>query len=515
MWNFRFRSYAALPVGVGLLFSLSGCGGGSSGGGPGSGAASLAEPTAGSWQPILVSAREAVTMPPLPGAEAQERELAQIKALQSTRTGADEELVRKWDAGASLNWNQIARDVVIRTNTPPPLASRLYAALSVAQYDSMVAVSLARYGFNRPIPAQTDSQIALLVKPSGDPSYPSDHAAVAAASAEILKFLYPAEAASFDTARGEATRSRLLAGVAYPSDIETGEGVGRAIAQRVIAYLQADGADGATANPPQPKPEGPGIWTGTDGLLPGWGKVKPWLTDSLALPPAPPAFGSAEFNADLAEVRRIADNRTAEQTRIAEFWADAANTFTPPGHWNLIAETVMSRYRMSEARQARVFALMNLAQMNAGICCWDAKYSWWIIRPTQADPAIVPAVGVPNFPSYTSGHSTFSGAASGVLASLFPSDATTLRALAQEASDSRVYGGIHFRFDSENGLGSGREIAKIAVERGNSDGSPAYTPQRVAGAPSLDLGALRAELRARGQRVRASLGTSAKRPIWD
>ena len=104
-----------------------------------------------------------------------------------------------------------------------------------------------------------------------------------------------------------------------------------------------------------------------------------------------------------------------------------------------------------------------MAEMDAGICCWDAKYAYWLLRPWMADPAITTPVGKPNFPSYTSGHSTFSGAAAALLAHVFPDRAAELEAMAEEASISRVYGGIHYRFDSERGLEAGRAIGALAI----------------------------------------------------
>lgn len=171
-------------------------------------------------------------------------------------------------------------------------------------------------------------------------------------------------------------------------------------------------------------------------------------------------------------MRTISDRRTDEQLRIARLWADGAGTSTPPGHWNQIASDLVGVSGWSELRQARTFALLNLAMMDAGICCWDAKYTYYLLRPSQADGAITTPVGLPNFPSYTSGHAAFSGAAADVLAYLFPGRADALRTMADEAAVSRLYGGIHYRFDSEVGLAGGRSIAQLAIARGRADGSP-------------------------------------------
>lgn len=170
-------------------------------------------------------------------------------------------------------------------------------------------------------------------------------------------------------------------------------------------------------------------------------------------------------------MRFICDNRTPEQLRIAEFWADGSGTATPPGHWNQIASDLIAARDLNELRAARIVALMNMAQMDAGISCWDTKYAYYLLRPYQADPAITTPVGRPNFPAYTSGHASFSGAASEVLSYFFPDQSGALRAAAEEAAMSRLYGGIHYRFDNEIGLERGRFIGGLAVQRAASDGA--------------------------------------------
>jgi membrane-associated phospholipid phosphatase len=127
--------------------------------------------------------------------------------------------------------------------------------------------------------------------------------------------------------------------------------------------------------------------------------------------------------------------------------------------------------RMNPLRTARTLALMNAAVADAGICTWDVKFLYYFPRPSQVDPSIKTATGLPNFPAYTSGHATFSAAASTVLSYIFPEEKSKLEAMAVEAANSRVYGGIHYRFDSEVGLQCGKNIAAFAVERGIADGS--------------------------------------------
>ena len=188
-------------------------------------------------------------------------------------------------------------------------------------------------------------------------------------------------------------------------------------------------------------------------------------------PEAPPLPGTAAFEADQNELLELAKNRSREQFRIAAFWADGPGTYTPPGHWNRKGEELIRRAQWNEIRTARAMALLNTAMEDAGISCWDTKYYYLTQRPSEVDRDITTSTGIPNFPGYTSGHSTFSAAGAEVLSYLFPQESATLKAWAKEASDSRVYGCIHFRIDCTKGLEAGEKIGNFAVLRGRQDGS--------------------------------------------
>src|SRR5215208_7373122 len=99
-----------------------------------------------------------------------------------------------------------------------------------------------------------------------------------------------------------------------------------------------------------------------------------------------------------------------------------------------------------------------MAAFDALIACNDAKYTYWLLRPVQADPAIKLAIGLPNFPSYPSNHACISAAQAEVIAAYVPGERRRLTALADEAAISRVYGGIHYRFDADTGLALGRKV---------------------------------------------------------
>ncbi|MEO7841133.1 MAG: phosphatase PAP2 family protein [Anaerolineales bacterium] len=435
-----------------------------------------AEPTGGNWTPILLGSPDAIRLaaPPAANLPEEQTEIEELIEFQKQRTNETQTKVEFWNAGANVRWNEIARDLVAKHRTVPPMAARLYALLSVAQYDALVAAWNNKYFYNRQAPETVTSRLNPLVVIHADPVYPSEHATVAAASAAVLAYYYPDEVEFLESKVTEHAESRLWAGVNFRSDMIAGDSLGREVAQIVIEYAQTDSSDAEMTGT---IPAGEGYWFSAineEPLLPMWGQVKPWLMasgDQFRSEP-PPAYDSPDFQAGLAEVKQISDARTQEQARIAALWADDSGSYTPAGRWNKIASDLILKYELNEIRAARAFALLNMAMMDAGISCWNTKFHYLVIRPSMADPSITTPVGLPNFPAYTSGHSAFSGAGAEVLGYLFPEDKKSLWDLAEEASLSRIYGGIHYRFDGEAVLGQGQAVAQLAIERGRSDGSP-------------------------------------------
>ena len=170
-------------------------------------------------------------------------------------------------------------------------------------------------------------------------------------------------------------------------------------------------------------------------------------------------------------MKQTVEHLTSAQLAIAQKWNDGAGTYSPPGHWNDVALEYVCDAKMSEVRAARVFALLNMAMHDAGVGCWESKYHYFNPRPSQMDPSIKTQIGLPNFPSYTSGHSTFSASAASILSYLFPSGAERFAAMRDEASMSRLYGGIHYRSDLEQGKAHGARIAGYTLNFARSDGS--------------------------------------------
>ena len=210
-------------------------------------------------------------------------------------------------------------------------------------------------------------------------------------------------------------------------------------------------------------------------MLPLYGKVKAFLFDSataLSLRPGPPpSVHSDQMKQETEEIYQFVKNPSREHIHIVQFWADGAGTYTPAGHWDAIAAEDFIQKDFSEVRWARNMALLNMALMDAAIVCWDTKNYYYNPRPTQMNPAIKTLTGIPNFPSYISGHSTFSSAAATVLGYINPNRAADYTAMASEASLSRMYGGIHFRSDCLVGLQVGKNVGNFAVQKGKTDGA--------------------------------------------
>jgi PAP2 superfamily protein len=375
------------------------------------------------------------------------------------------------NADVVTDWNNAALDAIRTGNTPPPIASRALAILHTSIYDAVNGIDRTHEAY---------------LVPSAVPASASREAAASAAAHAALVSLFPAAAASFDT-----LHAAILAGIRDGPHKAAGIVWGEFVANQILA---ARANDGSTAVVPPPGGSGPGVWIPTPPaflpyLLPQWGFVAPFGMNSSSQfrPPGPPSLDSQQYAADYNEVKElgaaVGSTRTEDQTQIALFWADGAGTETPPGHWNGIAQIIGAAQGTTLEENARLFALLNIAMADAAICSWDAKYTYHFWRPVTAiafaDPQLnwMSFIVTPPFPDYTSGHSTFSAAAATVLPLFFGTEDlpfttgsdflpgvfrsfSTCEDAAEEAALSRIYGGIHFRTASEDGLQAGTGIGE-------------------------------------------------------
>jgi hypothetical protein len=471
---------------------------------------------AGTWTPVLLaSANEfEVSAPAATNSPGYVAELNEIKAYQAELTDEQKSTIKFWSSGAVLRWNEILRELVARHNLPPyqnddgtypapsaanpfsypqfpfanpPYAARAYAYVSAATYDALVAAWHYKQLYARQAPYVVDSSVQAFVPKTTLPSYPSEDAVVAATTIEILKLMFPTELAFIQKKADEHMLARIMSGANVRSEIEAGVALGKLVAQKFTTRARSDRAGQAGGNPAVWKAledsaiaKGEVCWLTLETpkrppMLPLFGKVKTFLFDSLTAislrPPPPPSTSSEQFKEETGEILAFTKNPTRERLRVIHFWADGAGTYTPPGHWDAIAAEQFVKENFSEVRWARNFALLNMAMMDAAIICWDAKFTYFNPRPCQTDPNIKTLTGVPNFPAYTSGHSTFSGAAATILSHILPDRGSIFDDMAMEASLSRLYGGIHYRSDCEQGLITGKAIGQYAINRANTDGA--------------------------------------------
>jgi hypothetical protein len=479
------------------------------------------------WNLMLVA--NVATEAPCPapanaaGSAGFQTEIDAVKTLQANLTAEQRKAVEYWSAGGVLRWNEILRGLVAKYNLPPaptnmgtypapdatnpfgdpnfpfanpPYAARAYSYVTAAQYEALKITWRYKYQYNRPSAYNADAGVEALVPKTTLPGYPSEDAVLSGVTAEVLKLLFPAAVQEITLKAAEQRSAAMWAGKATTTDVSAGLALGNSVATVFTNRAKGDGMGTAGGNatlwgllknnataqnqvpwvsletPPRPP------------MLPFFGLrtfngssfgVKAWMMTNADIvterPGVPPAAGSSELGTEVDEVKYYSKHVTRDRLAIVHKWADGAGTYTPPGHWNEIASHYIEAANMSEVRAARAFAYLNIVMHDAAVACWETKFFYFNARPSQVDPEIKTSTGVPNFPSYTSGHSTFSGAASSVLSYLFPEGSNFFNEQAQEASLSRLYGAIHYRSDCQAGLDHGKRIATYTINFAEADGS--------------------------------------------
>jgi hypothetical protein len=358
-------------------------------------------------------------------------------------------------ASATLEWEQAARDLVVSHSTINPLsAGRLYALVAVSQYAAAVAAdgSYDQDGGGRAL-------------------YEARRGAIAGASATMLSYLFPDAAAALE--QRLAADGNAGPGNTHP-EFTRGVATGRSTGAEMIAFARADGF--ATPWNGQPPADAlGGGWVGVSGVAPAgfqFPAMHPYyMTSPSQFRPGPPiAQGTPEFAADLDAVRAAQAARTPTDIAFANFWNLSNGTISAGGYWDERAGEYIAAAGMDEREASHVFALVNSAAADAAIACFDAKYWYMRLRPSMADATItrVPGLpgfpyGLPNHPSYPSGHSCLSASAARVIESFFPEETTSLEGQVAEAGRSRVIGGIHFPSDVATGQALGRSVADWAI----------------------------------------------------
>ena len=428
------------------------------------------EPRAGTWKTWVLASGSELRLPAPPDAETTKAELAEIRSLAAKRDSAALTRIRYWDAGSpAYRWNEIAIEASVRNNISSTLGARAFALLAVTIDDALIAAWDSKYTYNRPRPSEVDSKLPTVVPTPRSPSYPAEHAVVAGAASAVLAYLWPKEEKRFAEQAEEAARSRVLAGMQYPSDVKAGLELGRAVAARAIERAKSDGTGTKWTGT---IPTGPGLWTGTNPGGVEEAALKTWVLSSASevRPGPPPAHDSSQRATELAEVKAF--KRTPVTNGLVQY-TQYGRYGTPGTHilWNREVSRKLFEERLdaNPPRSARLYALVNVANYDAVIASQDAKFTYWTARPNQFDPTITTVIPNPNFPTYPSNAAAFMTAPALVMAYFFPLEAAYFDGLAKQFGESRLWAGIHFRSDIDAGYAIGRAVGQKVIERAKAE----------------------------------------------
>lgn len=406
---------------------------------------------AANWKTWLLDNPQQIRSAAPPTAAQSKAELHSVKEglkkLDEKKLGE----IKYWDAGApSYRWNQIASALL---SQKPELLLRMPASwMNIAIYDATILAWKEKIKYKRGRPKVLDASLKPVITGPVTFSYPCEHSVTASAAANVLAYFFPEKKDSILQMAHAASQSRIDAGVQFPSDAEAGWKLGEQVAIEIIEKAKNDGSakvwDGAMNKDPKK-------WTGSYPMGITLSSFSPIVLKSADQfrPPAPP-----DFEADMKELKSF--KQTFQSRSIAYYWASTGDV------WSDLANKKMFEYRMSDDAPAvaRIYTVLNAAYHDMAIAIFDAKYTYWGIRPNQYDTTYKSLIPTPPFPGYPSGHAAGAGTSSAVLEYFFPADAKQFQQLAKECADSRFYAGIHFRTDNETALSMGREMGKYIVE---------------------------------------------------
>lgn len=425
-----------------------------------------AESNAAMWKTWVIPSSNTFRLPPPPDSDTTTMELRQVRDEMSQRNEAATASIRFWDAGApAYRWMQLVEESVVNAGLPGPMQTRALALVAAAISDATSAAWDSKYAYNRPHPGDMDKTITAVVSVPLNPSYPSEHAVTAGAASVVLGYLFPDQAAKFADMARQAASSRVRAGAAFPSDVSRGLDLGQSVGKAVIAYAQSDGSGQGFAGS---YPSAPGVWSSKTPVTPLAGSWKPWVLSSAKdfRLGAPPAFGSEAANNQYAAVKNL--KRTNQTNHSAWFWQPG---FFQTWLQQVDIEIFQNHLDQDAPRAARAYAYETIAQHDATLACWDTKYAYLELRPSEADPTINTLFANPQHPGYPSGHACASGASAAIMSALFPDDAPLFRSMADDAGTSTFNALIHTQLDVSDGLKLGTQVGQKIAARASGDGA--------------------------------------------
>ena len=399
------------------------------------------------------------------------------------------------------NQDQLTQ-VIIYDVFSPPVASRLYVYSSIASYEA--------------IRHSKDGEASIAEKLNGfgpmpKPEEGKEYNYTLAASTAFFNVVRNVRVFSVDSLKNyEESLYKHFRSNTDDSVYQRSADFGESIAKVVLARAASDGYFQSRGRPKYLGGNDPGKWRPTppdylDGVEPFWNTMKPMVMDSASqfMPPRPPEYSldtSSFFFKSVREVYDINMNITDEQMQIARYWDDnpfviehsghmmfANKKITPGGHWMGISAIASRQSGADAVTTAKAYAMTALALYEGFISCWDEKIRSSYIRPVTVinetfDNSWMPFLQTPPFPEYTSGHSTITACSAIILTSIFGDnfafqDTSDLRYIgmqrhfnsfneaAAEASISRVFGGIHFRFSVDTGAEMGIKLGEFIIKK--------------------------------------------------
>jgi len=393
-------------------------------------------------------------------------------------------------------------DIIVHDIFSPPVASRIYAYMSVAGYEAAIHEDAKYVSF-----AGQLNGLEAFPQPETGKEYCYPLASVQA----MLKV---GRALVFSEDKLDNFYNKVMQefkDTGMPDEVfERSVAFGTSIADHVMAWSSKDNYKQSRSFPKYSILDDPATWKPTppaymDAVEPHWNKIRPFAIDSAGQfkPLAPTAFSvdkNSQFYKEAMEVHDVGVNLTDEQRQIASFWdcnpfvmnvkghvMFATKKISPGGHWMNITHVVCSMKNADIVQSAEAYARVAVSLVDGFISCWDEKYRSRLVRPETfinqyIDENWVPLLQTPPFPEYTSGHSVISSSAATALTDLFGenfafTDSTeiefglTARSFksfeeaSKEAAVSRMYGGIHYKPACGNGMDQGKALGNYIVKK--------------------------------------------------
>lgn len=389
-------------------------------------------------------------------------------------------------------------DLIVHDIFSPPVASRIYAYVSIAGYEALIP--------------QNGNYLSLAGQLTGLEAAPQPEAGkeYCFPLASVQAMMKVGKALVFSEDKMDEFYAKIMeefkeAGV--PDDVfERSVSYGVAVADHIMAWSSKDNYKQSRSFPKYSIQSDPETWKPTppaymDAVEPHWNKIRPFAIDSSTqfIPARPTPFSidkKSQFYKEALEVAEIVKNLTEEQTNIAAFWdcnpfvmnvkghvMFATKKISPGGHWMNITRVACKQSNLDMLQTAEAYARVSVSLIDGFISCWDEKYRSKLIRPESyinqyIDENWVPLLQTPPFPEYTSGHSVISSSAAIALSGLFGKtfaftdstemeygmtarSFTSFQQASEEAAVSRMYGGIHYKPACENGKLQGKAIGSF------------------------------------------------------